>query len=182
MLARAVHRWHSAGWLHQGITSANVRFFRSRYDEAIDFSQPFLQGFEFARPDSDPSLGRPTGDPYLDVYRHPSRQGPARKGHRKIHDYYALGVILLEIGLWQSAAKMLNLTRERLSPEATRAALQTNCGDRLAHYAGTLYQDACSKCLESLFDVELDDKRESQLLHQFYECVVLKLACGIAVR
>jgi hypothetical protein len=171
-LAMAVHKWHSAGWLHQGIASPNIRF----------FTQPFIQGFEFARPDSDPSLGRPTRNPYFDVYRHPARQGPAQEGHRKFHDYYALGVVLLEIGLWQSATKMLHLTREHMSAEVVRLTLQQHCSDRLAHYAGRQYQEAVELCLTSGFDVNNDDKHESQLLRRFYESVVVKLGNGVAVK
>jgi hypothetical protein len=181
-LAMALHKWHSAGWLHQGIASPNIRFFRLRSNEKIDFTEPFIQGFEFARPDSDPSLGRPTRNPYFDVYRHPSRQGPAQEGHRKIHDYYALGVVLLEIGLWQSATKMLHLTREHMGPEVIRLTLQQHCSNRLAHYAGRQYQEAVELCLTSGFDVINDDKHESQLLRRFYEGVVIKLGNGVAVR
>lgn len=181
-LAKAVYNWHSAGWLHQGIASPSVRFFRLESNNAVDFSQPFLQGFDFARPESDPSLGTPTKDPYFDVYRHPSRQGPARQGHKKTHDYYALGVVLLEIGLWQSTTKMLDLVRKPMSPRAICEALRMHCTERLAHYAGKSYQEAVERCLNTRFDVTLDNNRDSQLMQRFHGMVVLKLGDGISVR
>jgi hypothetical protein len=55
-------------------------------------------GFEFSRPEFDFSSGRPDKDPARNVYRHPARQGKPDKPFAKIHDIYALGVVLLEIG------------------------------------------------------------------------------------
>lgn len=181
-LANAVHKWHSAGWLHQGIGSPNIQFLRLKEGRQIDFAQPFLFGFDFARPDSDPSLGRATDDPAFDVYRHPARQGPARKGHRKIHDYYALGVVLLEIGLWQNAAKIVTRTGEGLRPQAVQHLLKQDSSERLAHYAGVLYKEAVDRCLSSHFDIETDDEGESQLLGRFHDEVVTKIGAGISVR
>jgi hypothetical protein len=34
-----------------------------------------------------------------DVYRHPERQGRPQKLFKKVHDIYALGVVMLEIGM-----------------------------------------------------------------------------------
>ncbi|KAF2184806.1 hypothetical protein K469DRAFT_688414 [Zopfia rhizophila CBS 207.26] len=182
LLAKAVHKWHSTGWVHQGISSPNIRFFRFKDSGHIDFSRPFLLGFDFARPDSDPSIGRPTNDPYFDVYRHPARQGRARQGHRKIHDYYSLGVVLLEIGLWQSAVKIVSRTGKDLNPASVRDLLQTESTERLGHYAGALYQKAVNDCLLSRFDDDLDNKNETRALNEFYEKVVKKIRSGIVVR
>ncbi|KAJ4387290.1 hypothetical protein N0V93_007879 [Gnomoniopsis smithogilvyi] len=98
-IAKAIRKWHLVGWVHQGISSHNIIFFfrESCSIERPDYSEPFLKGFEFSRPDSDPSIGRAVDDLELNVYRHPNRQGVARKGHQKKYDIYSLGVVLLEI-------------------------------------------------------------------------------------
>ncbi len=57
MLAKAVQKWHLVGWVHQGISSSSVIFFHKKDTNQVDYAQPFLHGFEFARPDSDPSMG-----------------------------------------------------------------------------------------------------------------------------
>jgi hypothetical protein len=87
-------------------SAAQIFGFSAEDNSRIDFTYPFIMGFDFARPDSDLSLDIPTNDPSYDIYAHPSRQGPARQGHRKVHDYHSLGVVL-ETGLWQGAAKMV---------------------------------------------------------------------------
>ncbi|KAI8930877.1 hypothetical protein NX059_011894 [Plenodomus lindquistii] len=180
-LAKAVHKWHSVGWLHQGIGSPNIHFLRWKDSDRIDFTNPFIMGFDFARPDSDPSLGFPTKDPLYDIYRHPSRQGPARKGHRKTHDYYSLGVVLLEIGLWQSAIKMVARRGENTSPSATMNSLQKDASERLAHFAGSAYQKAVELCLSSQFEIDSDDKSDSRLLNKFHSKVVMEIARGIKI-
>ena len=65
----------------------------------IDFSEPWLHGFEYSRPELDFSAGFVDSCPSRDIYRHPERQGQPQKLFNKLHDIYALGVVLLEIGI-----------------------------------------------------------------------------------
>lgn len=62
-----------------------------------------MLGFEHSRPEVDFSHGLADDGLERDVYRHPDRQGTPEKLFSKIHDIYALGVVLFEIGLWQQA-------------------------------------------------------------------------------
>lgn len=94
--------------VHESFRSENVLFFplkESHGDKGrfvpgtqLDLSEPWILGFEFSRPETYFSEGR--GDMCLsrDVYRHPDRQKHPSKVFNKIHDIYALGVVLLEIG------------------------------------------------------------------------------------
>jgi hypothetical protein len=182
LLAKAVQKWHSVGWVHQGISSPNVLFLTFNDGNKIDYSCPFLQGFEFARPKSDPSIGRSADDISINVYRHRSRQGSERKGHTKVHDIYSLGVILLEIGLWQSAFDIVNRERkETITPSLMLRRLQGACLERLAHYAGISYQRAVNVCLTSEFGVDLDDLNESRLAASFQKRVVDELGKGVTI-
>jgi hypothetical protein len=182
LLAKAVQKWHSVGWLHQGISSPNVIFFNLKGGKT-DYSSPFLGGFEFARPDSDPSIGQSADDVAFNVYRHPARQGDTRKGHRKIHDIYSLGVVLLEIGLWQSGFDIVNSRGQgAFSAQVMQQKLQIAAAERLSHYAGRSYEEAVDVCLSSGFNVDLDDENESQLARSFEKAVIDKLAKGIAVQ
>ncbi|KAF1984416.1 hypothetical protein K402DRAFT_434695 [Aulographum hederae CBS 113979] len=178
ILAKAVHKWHSAGWVHQGISSPNIRFLRFKGGKT-DYSNPKLFGFDFARPDSDPSLGRATKDLSFDVYRHPQRQGPARQGHRKIHDYYSLGVVLLEIGLWDSAVNIVTIAGSNLNPVAIERLLENNSSDRLGVYTGEKYPQAVECCLKSESNTESEDRQETLLENRFHDQVIGKLAEGI---
>ena len=98
--------------VHESFRSENVLFYPktsplgqhppSTGDE-VDYSEPWLLGFEYSRPELDFSAGFIDIDPSRDVYRHPERQGQPQKLFNKLHDIYALGVVLLEIGKLESS-------------------------------------------------------------------------------
>lgn len=182
-LAKAVENWHGVCWVHQGISSASVRFLRSQKSGSIDYEYPILHGFEFARPNGDPSLGRAHDDFALAIYRHPDRQGTARKTHTKIHDIYSLGVVLLEIGLWRTSADILRSHVKSKGQGLTPAEIQkqyiTACNERLAHHAGESYCNAVVKCLSSSFNINIDDQTGSRLARAFQESVVDQLCAGV---
>ncbi|KAF2726709.1 hypothetical protein EJ04DRAFT_452812 [Polyplosphaeria fusca] len=181
-IAKAVEHWHTVNWVHQGICSHNIFLFTPRESNTktrYDFSSPFLQGFDFSRPNAKPSLENHVEDLKYDVYRHPERQGPSREGHKKIHDLYSLGVVLLEIGTWGSAIDMI----KRVTPEGRDVTkedmfkwLKRHAKQRLAHHLGEEYQQAVMTCLNSDFGVSMDDDRNTMLANAFRERVLDKLA------
>ena len=95
--------------VHESFRSENILFFASRRNDTnagtetdvsgnVDLTQPWVFGFEFSRPDSFFSAGFIDSCPDRDVYRHPERQGQPLTTFKKMHDIYALGIVLLEIG------------------------------------------------------------------------------------
>lgn len=95
--------------VHESFRSENILFFTSHTSDAngsaqintsekLDLTQPWIFGFEFSRPDSFFSAGFIDICPDRDVYRHSERQGQPLTTFKKIHDIYALGIVLLEIG------------------------------------------------------------------------------------
>ncbi|KAH9995154.1 hypothetical protein F4779DRAFT_636685 [Xylariaceae sp. FL0662B] len=177
LLARAIYKWHRIGWLYQGIGSPNVIFFRTK-DKQLDYPRPFLHGFDFSRPDSDSSVGIADKDDGLDVYRHPESKDDSPRTFKKKHDYYSLGVVMLEIGLWQKCSRFLD---KGLTAEQIQTELQKNCADRLAHYAGESYQAAVGVCLKGDFGVELDDEHGNVLLGAFQTKVIDEIQKGICL-
>ncbi|KAK0670323.1 hypothetical protein QBC41DRAFT_96514 [Cercophora samala] len=178
-LAKAVENWHLVGWLHQGISSFNIIFFRKPGTRRIEYSEPYLHGFEFARPGSDPSIGRAVDSIEFNVYRHPDRQGTVQRGHLVKHDIYSLGVVLLEIGLWQSALEIVRKLPSKSSGLEIQSYLMKQCDERLAHFAGESYQNVVATCFKSSYEVELDDAFGSRSAKSFHEKVVVKLSTGI---
>lgn len=82
---------------------------RPQHGAAIDFSQSWVLGFEVSRQEGELSLEPAELYPERDVYRHTERQGQVQMQFTKLHDIYALGVVLLEIGkLNQSSITLLN--------------------------------------------------------------------------
>jgi hypothetical protein len=180
LIANAVHKWHSVAWLHQCINSGNVLFF-SKIENRVEFTKPFLQGFEFARPDSDPSIVRSPDEIAFNVYRHPDRQGSSRKSHLKIHDLYSLGVVLLEIGLWEPAIDIVKRKQRNttLSGELIRKELMRSCSERLGHYMGHAYREAVRTCLAGDLIPDVDDRNQSHLSRRFQKRVIDELKKGI---
>lgn len=193
MLAKAVQKWHSVDWVHQGINSLNIIFFKqniggttSKSGKEIGYGMPFLHGFEYSRPDPDPSIGHPSSNDKTDCYRHPEVQGLGHQKFLKKHDIYSLGVVLLEIGLWQTAEEIIKTSR-RAIPTTTgvvkeksqeRSVFLHHCSERLAHYAGERYRDAVDACLSSDFGVNLDDQSGSRLARAFQSRIIDTIASG----
>lgn len=105
-LTESLLAFHTANWLHTAVCSANMLLFADAHTEAPDFRQPFVAGFELARPDMvcDLTIDGSTGAAWFNVYCHPelvaSLTGDirGRKRYQRRFNIYGLGVVLLEIG------------------------------------------------------------------------------------
>lgn len=192
-LCQALQKWHSVNWLHKGVKSDSIFVFQRKDSKDWDFEHPFLSGHEYARPNSDISSARYVENFEDNVYRHPDRQGLPGESHKKIHDIYSLGVVLLEIGLWQSAEDFREFRRvvlaegkgkgtARLTPQSMREALLANARSRLGHYMGSDYQSAVIRCLSGELRAEIDNiALELQLAQSFKTGVYDSIARGIAL-
>lgn len=182
-IARAVANWHRVGWVHQSVASHNVIFFYTeQHKSRLDFLSPYLCGFEYARPNAAPSHPRYVENFDIAVYCHPERQGLPSKQHRKRHDLYSLGVVLLEIGLWRPMSDLFPTSKRiRLTPAEMKDTLLRNARARLAHYMGTSYARAVITCLTGEFRVKLDDESESQLSSAFNKMVISALSRGVGI-
>jgi hypothetical protein len=86
--------------VHESIRSENILFFQAssevdRNEKHINYAQPWVFGFEFSRPETFISHGLTDAAIERDVYRHPDRQGRPSVKFQKIHDIYALGMLIL---------------------------------------------------------------------------------------
>jgi hypothetical protein len=111
-LAFCVRTVHLSGWLHKSINSHNVLFFPRPGDKEsfeINGERLMLTGFEYSRQDGQNIVTEPVtklGD--YDIYRHPDVTAFERRSSLRLeagtfekkHDLYALGLLLVEIGLW----------------------------------------------------------------------------------
>lgn len=114
-IAACVRMFHMFGWLHKSINCHNIVFFPSdtQDDDAIlrSAESMFVCGFECSRQDGVNHMTEPiTKVGSHDMYRHPDVTSFGRRGSPlpehgvfdKTHDIYALGLLLVEIGLWDS--------------------------------------------------------------------------------
>ncbi|RBR10018.1 uncharacterized protein FIESC28_09626 [Fusarium coffeatum] len=182
---------HAVGWLHKGLRSHNVLFFRTR-DGHVDYRQPFLSGFDFSRPGgSDEMTDAPGDDAEHDLYRHPNAQSNRRRDRersKKSFDIYSLGVILVELAHWQPVEDILriDMRRARGRPDVVRGIREALLReDRVAAVGadmGERFEDATRKCLaggEELGlregDDETQDEVAERLSMKFFKDVVKRL-------
>lgn len=185
---------HSVNWLHKGLRSHNIVFFPITTDDKgikstkIDYSKPYLSGFDFARPARADEMTEVPGDvPEYNLYRHPNTQGfgfGPRESFRKTFDIYSFGVVLVELAHWETIDKVLEIEigkvrhaakiRGKLLEEQRIADVGANMGE--------MYESATRKCIaggrelgieES--DDETSDAVAAKLSMSFYEDVVKKL-------
>ncbi|OCL02570.1 hypothetical protein AOQ84DRAFT_357323 [Glonium stellatum] len=189
-LAETLFQFHSVGWLHKSIRSENILLFRDPKTQALTYSYPYLVGFEFSRDVTDSSTVEHDGLLERNIYRHPDRQGPPEDapGNRfnVLHDIYALGVVLLEIGLWKPVVGYEEW-RDFRDADERKSMLEEHAGERLPHYMGRVYTDAVSACLKGEVADEIkeepsNDVEREKVLLAFWERVVGGTEIGVHLR
>ncbi|EPE31318.1 Protein kinase-like (PK-like) [Glarea lozoyensis ATCC 20868] len=180
-IGRALSKWHLVGWVHQGIASYNIVFFYNN-DGSVDYTNPYLCGFEYARHEGAPSTARIVEQLELNVYRHPERQGVPNASHHKEHDIYSYGVLLLEIGLWDLAEELFRSQRKELAPHYMAKRLRKTVEKELGFHAGTSYQKATTLCLDTSLGVDVaDNKIDLLLARSFEQDVLVEIKKGVSL-
>ena len=167
-LSTALMLLHTAGWVHKGIRSSNVLYFRPTPPALPDdtdeiLRDPWLMGYEYARFDNPEMLSElQSAQPGVDVYRHPDLLGGEPCSFTKVHDVYALGLLLLEIGFWCPLTKIIkNLVdiEHNPAPSAFFGIRDFILGNsplgkehfivqQLRFYMGDAYTEVVKKCIE----------------------------------
>ncbi|KAI1804418.1 hypothetical protein F4811DRAFT_520533 [Daldinia bambusicola] len=180
-LARCISHLQLVQWAHGSFRSENILFFppnledspelRGTPQEHLNFSEPWVLGYGMNQPKPYFSRGRSDGS--YDVYCHPERQEGPTRFFKKIYDIYALGVVLLEIGLWQQATSLEKSGFARVrDPYAIKKQLVRNAEKRLASKMGERYKQVVVKCLENGFGVGDDSKEDLKLQQAFRSQVI----------
>ncbi|KAJ4858327.1 prion-inhibition and propagation domain-containing protein [Trichoderma breve] len=183
---------HAVNWLHKGLRSHNILFFRTKSGH-VDYSQVYLSGFDFSRPGgSDEVTEIPGSDAEHDLYRHPlaqSNQGKGRQRSKKSFDIYSLGVILVELAHWKPVEAVLGIemrlakgqsdvvrhVRSQLLAAESVADVGAEMGER--------FEEAARRCLTGEHELGLEvgedetaDEVAERLSVRYYDDVVKKLA------
>ncbi len=181
-LSTSLLEFHLVNWLHKSLSANHIVFFRREsiaaktITSAKDLESPYIIGFNHSRPDEPSAF---TDGPGITgssrAYQHP--QYTERKSPFRLEfDYFSLGLILLEIGLWTSLPTMTS-GRKLSSSEERRRHLLSQYVPLLGHHMGREYRAAVGVCLEGFGSAEGDGHEEGSgsKLSRFSEMVAERL-------
>ncbi|KAJ5082439.1 hypothetical protein N7532_011482 [Penicillium argentinense] len=121
-LAMTVSNIHASAWVHKNIWSRGILLFletpsgisasglyKHRLLTPIDGNKviSYLSDWGYARSVQQGTDMRADFEVEPNLYRHPNRQGHPNQQFTRLHDIYALGVVLLEIGLWVTLSRLM---------------------------------------------------------------------------
>ncbi|KAF8242912.1 kinase-like protein [Wilcoxina mikolae CBS 423.85] len=165
---------HKVGWVHKSISSYNIIFLPKTAPEPIPVVSPYLIGFNHSRGDHRQTATEGTVDAESQrQYYHPDYLQNDH-GFRPEHDYYSVGLVLLEIGRWrtlgQITQRMGGLTLHQRSEELVK-----ECVENLRSSMGDRYCDAVKACLTSDFGEgrdrnEIRDQFEAKVVNRLAKC------------
>jgi hypothetical protein len=165
-LAKAIATFHADGWVHKSLRSESVVFFREDLKRDLMIKNPYLVNFEYSRPQASHTLLEFDDDYERNLYRHPDRQGQPTTSFNLLHDIYALGVVLLEIGLWQTAASMMKEVKvSRAQHMSAQSILRELTKRRLSHHMGPKYAEAVLACIDDRFSERISDVDFPMIFH-----------------
>lgn len=186
-IANCLHYLHSVNWLHKGLRSHNILFFFDSKRMGPDYTQPYVSGFDYARPArSGEMTEKPPENAEHDIYRHPLIHGEGPKeGFKMTFDIYSLGVILFEIAHWSSIDKIIGIKNLSQAPPTVTSRVRENLLHNskyladLRYLMGNMYHDVVKACLIGAtgFGIAEDSNEATdivgmQLQTEFYEKVV----------
>jgi serine/threonine protein kinase len=149
-LTIAVAFLHGVGWVHKAIQTRRVLLFTKTTSDPTCIGDAYLTGFQDARGVHRDSTGREADLSWkTKLYRHPDRHSYQDNAYFTTgHDIFALGVVLLELGLWRLfAVDRYEALLKTAKPHEYKLFLITMAG-MVDCQMGSLYQSVVKRCLE----------------------------------
>ena len=148
-LVSSVLRMHSAGISHRDLNSNNIVFFLDSTNTTVDdkpwkgpiLRKPYLTGFHQS-PSKVPTVELVS--PFSNIYHHPQIGGGKNDPYIFAHDYYSLGLIMLEIGLWMPLGKFW---KSKYTRNDFKLRLQNIYLKKLSAKCGSRYMRAALYCM-----------------------------------
>lgn len=173
-LSACLYAFHNAGWFHKTLSSHHLLVFSPSPEYVHKYvATAVLAGFNDSRPEASGYTLGPRQE-FLH-YQHPLYQTGV--DFKKSFDYFGLGMILLELGLWRPASVLRSYHDEISSPEDFRVKLLNSYVPQLGERMGTLYRDAVEFCLdaERIVTCAQEDEGSFQDAQHFFESRVVEL-------
>lgn len=174
---------HMSNWLHRGFNSTCVNFYTTSDSKEINFLA--VTGFQFARPAGGDQISLPItqSQASLALYHHPDVRMSHLQGSTKPyvrymakHDIFSLGVVLLEIGVWQRVASLKLTGSEPID-------LQRYAEAHLPYLMGKGYAKIVDRCLSGRNTEGGGSQEGSELSWLLYDIVkpMDVCHCGMSV-
>ena len=146
-VALSILHLHEIDITHRNISSNNFVFFLDRKTTGNQLRiwkgpiirKPYLTGFHQSDLQSGESEARFSG-----LYHHPALAGDGCPEYSYVHDYYSLGLVLLEIGLWMPIGKFW---KSRYTMSDFKDRLQDIYLKKLAAKCSDGYMNAVLACM-----------------------------------
>lgn len=157
-LASAVYELHSVSWLHRNLSASTIVFFCEKEGDLMNSEAFYLTGFAQSRPDVDFTFtDGPTSISDKDkYYEHPDHLSK-KQGYQMRHDYYALGMLLLEIGIWNL---LPNAVPDWDSILDKRETVAQKIVPQLGASMGSCYRDVVATCLDGKWGEWATERRQ----------------------
>lgn len=167
-LVNVVLTMHKASWLHKNISSYNIIYFPDRFKSTAEaMTEPYFIGFSYSRLNLKTVF---TQGPHVQLeYQHPQYLKGSKRFCQEF-DYYSVGLVLLELGLWSPLEVITKGIRG--SPTEMLDALFAKEVPKLKTYMGSAYEDAVVTCLKGDFGGSSDP---AEVREAFERKVLLKI-------
>lgn len=159
---------HSVNWLHKSLRSENIVCFVDQRRPFV-LTAPYLLGFGYSRPARSGERTEPTPPvPAWESYCHPDIQQdrPNPPYYRKTFDIYSLGLVLIEIALWEPIENVMKVADLTNSPEDAweiqerLLAAESPVMKKVQSRVGNKFHDAIITCIKGrdAFGISSDDR------------------------
>ncbi len=155
-LAATLSRLHKVKWVHKNISAFSIIFsLPSTHRTPHGIPSPYLVGFNYSRPDDSDSWSKtPQYCMAVTDYCHPEYlKQTKRVRYQPRFDWYSLGLVLLEIGLWRTLGSMTR-GKQTLPPEELLEHVLLKYVPQLDFYMGKGYRKVVKKCLKGQVGME----------------------------
>lgn len=174
-LTEAVFFLHTAGFLHKNITASSILALTPSNcaDEAASspIDSVYLMGFNLIRGVDNPTSKEGTSQGnmplesiwHFDIYQHPDRhRGQDSQKYINTYDVYSLGVVLLEVGLWQPLQSVVSCLNKDEPTTWPRVLMEV--ARKLGPRMGMRYQNLVFWCLGLKGGQFVDEKEFKHML------------------